>query len=59
MEIIVGLFAILVPLALYFLPLIIAIKRKHNNALGIGLLNFFLGWTLLGWVGALIWAVHK
>lgn len=59
MEIIVGLFTILVPLALYFLPLIIAIQRGHSNALGIGLLNFFLGWTLLGWIGALIWSVHK
>jgi hypothetical protein len=24
--------------------------------LAIGVLNFFLGWTLLGWIGALVWA---
>ena len=41
----------------YFLPLIIAICCNHRNILGIGLLNLFAGWTLVGWVGALIWAV--
>lgn len=56
---IVGLLVILFTLACYFLPLIVALQRGHANALGIGLLNFFLGWTLLGWVGALIWSVHK
>lgn len=56
---IVGLLIILFTLACYFLPLIVALHRGHSNALGIGLLNFFLGWTLLGWVGALIWSVHK
>lgn len=41
---------------LYFLPSIIAISRDHPNATGIFILNLFLGWTLLGWVGALIWS---
>lgn len=54
-------FAILIMVLLivggYFLPTIIAVLRKHKNALGIGLLNLFLGWTMLGWVGALVWSV--
>jgi len=42
--------------AMFFLPTIIAMARGHN-ALAIFLLNFFLGWTVLGWFWALIWSV--
>lgn len=49
-----GLVFLLLTAALYFLPTIIACKKK--NLVGIFLLNFFLGWTFLGWVGALVWA---
>ena len=41
----------------YFLPTIIAIIRGKNNAGGIFVLNFLLGWTVIGWVGALLWAL--
>lgn len=41
---------------IYFLPAIVAIKRQHCNTLAILVLNIFLGWTFLGWVGALVWA---
>jgi branched-subunit amino acid transport protein AzlD len=43
-------------LALYLLPFIIAKTRKHRNAAAIGVLNLLLGWTVLGWIGALVWA---
>jgi T4 superinfection immunity protein len=39
---------------LYFLPAIIG--RDKRDAAGIFLLNLFLGWTVIGWVIALIWA---
>lgn len=42
--------------ALYFLPGLVAYFRDHHNTASIMLLNLFLGWTLLGWVGALIWS---
>jgi hypothetical protein len=42
---------------MYFLPTLIALIRSKRDILAIGLLNFFLGWTLIGWVVALIWAV--
>ena len=42
--------------AVYFLPWIVAAKRDHHQTVAIGLLNLFLGWTLLGWVLALVWA---
>jgi hypothetical protein len=39
---------------LYFLPAIIG--RDKRDAAGIFLLNLFLGWTVIGWLIALIWA---
>jgi hypothetical protein len=39
---------------LYFLPAIIG--RNHSSSGGILMLNLFLGWTFIGWVGALVWA---
>lgn len=50
--IMLGIFAIV----LYFLPSIIAFKRKHASKGAILILNFLLGWTFLGWAGCLIWA---
>ena len=41
----------------YFLPSIVALARSKRDTLSIFFLNFFLGWTLVGWVIALIWAV--
>ncbi|MFB3390226.1 superinfection immunity protein [Flavobacterium sp. LAR06] len=42
---------------LYFLPSYIG--RRHQNMVAIFLLNLLLGWTILGWVGSLIWALFK
>jgi uncharacterized membrane protein len=41
---------------IYFLPSFVASNRHHPNGLAIFLVNLLLGWTLLGWVGALVWA---
>ena len=46
-------------LAAYFAPWIIAVSRKQGNAAAIGVLNLFLGWTFIGWVVALVWAMTK
>lgn len=43
----------------YFIPTIVACSRNHINSLAIFILNLFLGFTLVGWVAALIWAVYK
>lgn len=42
---------------IYFLPLVIAIVREHRQLVAIGALNLLLGWTFIGWVGALVWAL--
>ena len=44
-------------LSIYLFPFIIAKGRGMRNAGSILVLNLFLGWTLLGWVVALSWAV--
>ncbi len=43
----------------YLLPTGIAVGRKRSNTGAIFVLNLFLGWTLIGWVIALIWSVAK
>jgi hypothetical protein len=48
---------LLFSIGLYFAPTFIAYNQERRNALSIFILNLFLGWTFLGWVGALIWAV--
>ena len=55
----IGILVFLLLLALYFLPTIIALVTKKRNALAIFVLNFFLGWSLIGWVVALVWSVTK
>jgi hypothetical protein len=42
---------------LYALPSILAWHRRHPGRIAITALNLLLGWTLLGWVGALGWAL--
>ena len=43
-------------IVLYFLPWIIAGNRKHHQKSAIAVINFFLGWTFVGWVVALAMA---
>ncbi|MGH9544707.1 MAG: superinfection immunity protein [Terriglobales bacterium] len=43
-------------LLLYFLPTIVALLREKHDTVSIFLLNFFLGWSLIGWIVALVWA---
>ena len=46
-----------VVLVVYFLPGIIAAARNHHQSTAIFFLNLLLGWTFLGWVVALVWAL--
>jgi hypothetical protein len=46
-----------VGLAVYFLPTIIVLARRKKNVLGPILVNVLLGWTVIGWIVALIWAL--
>jgi small-conductance mechanosensitive channel len=50
--------AVLSMLGVYFLPAIIAWKRRHRNWRAIMALNLMLGWSLIGWVAALVWSLY-
>ena len=41
----------------YFVPSIVALMRHHPSKGAIIALNILLGWTLLGWIGALVWSL--
>jgi hypothetical protein len=45
-------------IALYFYPTICA-AGEHPKATPIFALNLLAGWTLVGWIGAFIWALNK
>lgn len=47
----------LIGLVIYCIPALIAQGRGHNNVGAIFALNLFLGWSLIGWVLALVWAM--
>jgi hypothetical protein len=52
-----GLLAFCIAGCLYFVRSIVATVRGHQNSMAIFVLNVFLGWTILGWVGSLVWAL--
>ena len=43
-------------LFIYFLPLVIAEARNHDALYFIFGINLILGWTIIGWLIALVWA---
>jgi len=44
--------------AITMLPTIVAGVRKVKNFWWIFLINFFLGWTVVGFIVALVWAIR-
>jgi len=48
--------AITLGLIIYLIPTICAAGKKQSTS--VFLVNIFLGWTFLGWVLALVWAVY-
>lgn len=50
-------FRIVLGVAIYCAPLLIAAARGHKNFWPIFILNFFLGWTVICWFAALIWCL--
>jgi len=48
---------LLILLFVYFAPSVVAAMRQHHNLGAIIATNLLLGWTGLGWAGALIWSL--
>ncbi|ATS92498.1 putative membrane immunity protein [Escherichia phage St11Ph5] len=59
MESLAAILVMLFVLAVYLIPTIIAFARGHASKWGIGVLNIVLGWSLVFWVVALIWALSN
>jgi hypothetical protein len=57
LEIVPGLIILAILGFLYFIPTLVAWASR--NAAPIFFLNIFLGWTVAGWVAALIWALDS
>ena len=56
-EIVTGIILFIVGFIFYFIPTLYGFKTKHGT--GILVLNIFLGWTVLGWIIALVWAASS
>ena len=51
------LFGLAIACAVYFAPWYVAATRRHPSFVAIATLNLLLGWTVLGWIIALIWSL--
>lgn len=56
---ILSVIVLIMMIAAYFAPMIVAIASDHKNTASISVVNVLLGWTLIGWVVALAWAFKK
>lgn len=60
MDTVLGIIFLIIGLAvgifIYFFPSFVAYYRGKKNTTAIFILNLFLGWTIIGWVIALVWA---
>lgn len=59
MDAVVFLFIIGLAIFAYLLPSFVALQRKHVNTTAICVLNILVGWSFIGWVAALVWALVK
>ncbi|MFL9991443.1 superinfection immunity protein [Paraburkholderia sediminicola] len=57
-NVVVQVIAAVLALALYFLPSILADRRKRHDMLTLALFNACLGWTGFGWLLALYWSLQ-
>jgi amino acid transporter len=49
---------VMVLLGLYLLPSLIAFVRGHRNRHALAKFNILGGWTIFGWIVALVWAIY-
>lgn len=49
-------FLLVVGLFIFLLPTLVALWVRHTQRVFIILLNLLLGWTAVGWIGAMVWA---
>lgn len=57
MDVIILLFFVGLVIFVYLPPSFVALQRKHVNTTAICALNILVGWSFIGWVAALVWAL--
>ena len=58
-NVLAGFFFIGISLVAYFMPAMVAKGRRHKNFEAIFVLNFLAGWTVVGWIVAIVWASNS
>jgi hypothetical protein len=58
-DLIVNVLLLVGGIAVYLLPALVADRRGHKNLRAIFVLNLAAGWTFVGWVAALVWALMR
>jgi hypothetical protein len=43
----------------YFLPSLVALGRRNPDISSVFLINLWLGWTVIGWITAIGWALDR
>lgn len=51
-----GIIYLVIALCIYFIPVAVAHSRNHRSFNAIFIVNLLLGWSVIGWIWALIWA---
>lgn len=59
MDVVILLFFVGLVIFAYLLPSFVALQRNHVNTTAICVLNILVGWSFIGWVAALVWALVK
>ena len=57
-QAVLSLVVLVLLIGLYFLPTVLAFIRRVPNVIQVALVNFFFGWSVIGWIIALIMAVR-
>lgn len=55
MDVFWGILLFIIIIEIYFLPSSIANKKKRKDRFWVFWVNLFIGWTILGWIGCLVW----
>lgn len=59
MDMLFGMMLLVCAVFIYLIPSVVAFGNGHRNKAAILMLNVLLGWTFLGWVAALVWAMTR
>jgi hypothetical protein len=59
LEALTVLLLVVVYAAVLFVPTYVAFYRRHEHRLSIGVVNFLLGWTGIGWAAVMVWSLTE